>query len=49
MLIARDDEIAMKFVMLMEHYENLPEKLQRDGVCPSVPWLYGYKLDFRFR
>jgi len=31
------------------HYEGLPGKLQAQGVNPAVPWLYGYKLDFRFR
>ena len=31
------------------HYEGLPEKLERAGINPEVPWLYNYKLDFRFR
>jgi hypothetical protein len=34
---------------LREHYEDLPRKLEKDHVRPEVPWLYGYKLDFRFR
>ena len=34
---------------LKYHYENLPEKLQKKGVDPRVPWLYNFKLDFRFR
>lgn len=34
---------------LRQHYEHLPDKLQHQGICPEVPWLYGYKLDFRFR
>lgn len=34
---------------LRKHYENLPEKLQAEGINPSVPWLYGLKLDFRFK
>ena len=34
---------------LREHYENLPQKLTAEGVDPHVPWLYGYKLDFRFK
>tara|TARA_B100000949_G_scaffold183829_1_gene165481 strand:+ start:912 stop:2213 length:1302 start_codon:yes stop_codon:yes gene_type:complete len=33
---------------LRDHYENLPEKLTRENIKPHVPWLYGYKLDFRF-
>jgi len=35
--------------LLRDHYENLPEKLSADGVDPCIPWLYGYKLDFRFK
>jgi len=34
---------------LKYHYENLPEKLKKEGVDPRVPWLYNFKLDFRFR
>lgn len=34
---------------LRPHYEALPEKLQAEQVDPRVPWLYGYKLDFRFK
>jgi hypothetical protein len=34
---------------LRSHYEELPEKLTREGVNPDIPWLYNYKLDFRFR
>ncbi len=33
---------------LRTHYEDLPEKLAGEGVNPNVPWLYNYKLDFRF-
>ena len=35
--------------LLREHYENLPQKLQTSGIDPRVPWLYNFKLDFRFR
>lgn len=31
------------------HFERLPERLQREGVDPSVPWLYDFKRDFRFK
>jgi hypothetical protein len=34
---------------LRQHYEGLPQKLTAEGIDPRVPWLYGYKLDFRFR
>ena len=31
------------------HFENLPQRLQKEGVDPRVPWLYNFKLDFRFK
>ncbi len=34
---------------LRTHYENLPDKLAAEKIRPEIPWLYGYKLDFRFR
>ena len=34
---------------LKYHYENLPQKLQKEGVDPRIPWLYNFKLDFRFQ
>jgi len=35
--------------LLRAHYENLPTKLQRQRVDPRIPWLYNFKLDFRFK
>jgi hypothetical protein len=34
---------------LRSHYERLPEKLAQEGINPEIPWLYGFKLDFRFQ
>jgi len=34
---------------LCAHYEGLPTKLAKENINPEVPWLYNYKLDFRFR
>jgi hypothetical protein len=34
---------------LWEHYEDLPAKLRAEKVDPRVPWLYGFKVDYRFR
>lgn len=31
------------------HFENLPHRLQQEGVDPRVPWLYNFKIDFRFK
>lgn len=30
-------------------YENLPAKLEAEGVNPNIPWLDDFKLDFRFK
>lgn len=35
--------------LLKENYENLPQKLEEEGVNPEVPWLYNYKIDFKFK
>ena len=32
-----------------EQYENLPAKLEAEGINPRVPWLYDFKVDFRFK
>jgi len=34
---------------LKQHYEDLPNKLQMQGVNPKIPWLFDFKLDFRFK
>jgi hypothetical protein len=31
------------------HFVNLPQQLEKEGVNPRVPWLYNFKLDFRFK
>ena len=36
---------APRAEQLRAHYENLPEKLQAEGVRPNIPWLYDFKLD----
>jgi hypothetical protein len=35
--------------LLRQHYENLPDKLRQQSVDPHIPWLYNFKLDFRFK
>lgn len=34
---------------LQQNYEGLPEKLIAEGINPKIPWLYDFKLDFRFK
>ena len=49
----RDDTIIVTLYnapnYLKERYENLPEKLLAEKINPKIPWLYDFKLDFRFR
>jgi hypothetical protein len=35
--------------VLRTHYANLPQKLAQAGINPEIPWLYNFKLDFRFK
>jgi hypothetical protein len=35
--------------LLQPHYQGLPAKLQSEGIDPRIPWLYNFKLDFRFK
>jgi len=50
-----DDTILVTFYnapdadRLRQHYEGLPTTLAAEHIDPRVPWLYGYKLDFRFK
>jgi hypothetical protein len=34
---------------LRHYYEDLPAKLKAEQIDPRIPWLFGFKLDFRFR
>lgn len=34
---------------LKKFYSNLPTKLESEGINPNIPWLYDFKLDFRFK
>lgn len=51
----KDDTIIVTYynfpkeLNIQRYYENLPKKLIAEGVDPRVPWLYNFKVDFRFR
>jgi len=38
-----------KELNLEKSYQNLPNKLISEGFNPRIPWLYNFKLDFRFK
>ena len=50
-----DDTIIVTFyrdhekLKLRQNFENLPKILESEGVNPKIPWLFDYKLDFRFK
>jgi hypothetical protein len=48
-----DDTIVVTYYNapdeLRAHYEDLPQKLAAEDVEPTIPWLYNYHLNFRFR
>ncbi|HUU80922.1 MAG TPA: transposase [Acidobacteriota bacterium] len=35
--------------LMKKNYENMPQKLSSEGIRPTIPWLYDFKLDFRFK
>mgnify|MGYP001590204077 CR=1 FL=1 len=51
----KDDTIIVtcynvpKELNLHKHYQDLPAKLTSEGINPKIPWLYDFKLDFRFK
>ena len=51
---AEGDTIFVTFYGSQKHldindYVNLPELLAKEGINPKIPWLYDFKLDFRFK
>jgi hypothetical protein len=54
-LRVKDDTIIVTFYnapkadTLKDYYINLPQKLETEGIDPRVPWLYNFKVDFRFK
>jgi hypothetical protein len=50
-----DDNIIVTYyrdhekLNLKEQFENLPQILQAEGVNPKIPWLFDFKLNFRFK
>jgi len=51
----QDDTIVVTYYnapnvqRLREHYHGLPDRFKNENVDPRIPWLYDFKLDFRFR
>jgi len=35
--------------LLKKNFEDMPAKLEAENVDPKIPWLYNYKIDFRFK
>jgi len=51
----KDDYIIVTFyrdheyVNLKNQYNDISSRLEREGICPKIPWLCDYKLKFRFK
>jgi len=51
----RDDTIIITYYnapnsdLMKKEYERMPARLSSEGVNPKIPWLYDFKLDFRFK
>ena len=35
--------------LMKKHYGNMSQKLSSEGIKPTIPWLYDFKLEFRFK
>lgn len=36
-------------LQLKKAYSNISTQLENEGICPKIPWLLDYKLDFQFK
>lgn len=50
----KDDTIIVTFYHAPNHinhheYVNLPKRLEAENINPEIPWLFDFKLDFRFK
>ena len=54
-LRVKDDTIIVTYYRdylnlgIEKHYQNLPRILEQEGINPKIPWLFDFKLDFRFK
>lgn len=51
----RDDKIIVTYYRdheplgLKNHYHNISGQLERENIDPRIPWLFDFKLEFRFK
>ena len=51
----KDDTIIVTYYRdhenlgLRNHFEDMPTRLEKEGINPQIPWLFDFKLDFRFK
>jgi hypothetical protein len=54
-LRVKEDTIIVTFyrdyekLNLQNHYQNINQKLVQENVNPRIPWLFDFKIDFRFK
>lgn len=47
-IIVTDYKDHEKF-RLKNKYQNISKQLEKENISPKIPWLYDFKLDFRFK
>jgi len=51
----KDDKIIVTYykdhepLLLKDKYQNISQTLENEGVSPKIPWLFDFKLEFRFK
>ena len=51
----KDDTIIITYYKdheilgLRDKYHNISRQLENEHISPKIPWLYDFKLDFRFK
>jgi hypothetical protein len=54
-LRVKDDKIIVTYyrdheeLNLLEKYSNISSILENENISPKIPWLFDYKLEFRFK
>jgi hypothetical protein len=38
-----------KILGLRDKYPNISQQLENENISPKIPWIYDYKLNFRFK
>ncbi|WP_373524263.1 hypothetical protein [Aquiflexum sp.] len=51
----KDDTIIITYykdhevLSMRDKYHNISQQLENENISPEIPWIYDYKLEFRFK